>query len=60
MPTFVVPTSTASNLLAQAGTLLSDPGTLSVVVLAAGIGFGFYIITRLIGLIPKGRGTRRG
>jgi hypothetical protein len=55
----VVPTSTASTLTANVGTQVSDPGTLLVVVLAAGIPLAFYVIHQLIGLIPKSRGRRQ-
>lgn len=49
---FTVPTSTATQLLANVTSQLSDVGTLTVVVLAAGIPLAFYVIRRLIGLIP--------
>ena len=55
----VVPTSTASTLTANVGSQVSDPGTLLVVVLAAGIPLAFYVIHQLIGLIPKSRGRRQ-
>ena len=55
----VVPTSTASNLTANVGAQVSDPGTLLVVVAAAGIPLSFYVIHQLIGLIPKARGRRQ-
>lgn len=56
---FEVPTSTASSLTANVGTQLADSGTLTVVVLAAGIPLAFYVIHQLIGLIPKGRSRRQ-
>ena len=52
---FTIPTSTASSLTANISSQLSDPGTLLVVALAAGIPLAFYVIKRLIGLIPKGK-----
>ena len=55
----IVPTSTVASLETTAGGQLSDPGTLLVVVLAAGVPLAFYIIHKLIGLVPKGRGGRR-
>jgi len=55
----VVPTSTVASLQTVAGGQISDAGTLLVVVLAAGVPLAFYIIHKLIGLIPKGRGGRR-
>jgi hypothetical protein len=48
-----IPINTASNLLANVTGQLSDAGTLLVVVLAAGIPLAFYVIRRLIGLVPK-------
>jgi hypothetical protein len=50
---FVVPTSTASSFTANISSQLGDPGTLLVVGLAAGIPLAFYVIKKLIGLIPK-------
>jgi hypothetical protein len=55
----VVPTSTVASLETVAGSQISDPGTLLVIVLAAGIPLAFYLIHKLIGLVPKGRGGRR-
>jgi ABC-type glycerol-3-phosphate transport system permease component len=49
----VVPTSTAPTLLAYASGLLTDPGVLAVVAVVVGVPFGFYIIKKLISLIPK-------
>jgi len=48
-----IPTSTVDSLLAQASSQISDPGTLLVIVLALGIPFAFYVIRKLIGLVPK-------
>lgn len=55
----VVPTSTVASLQTVAGGQISDSGTLLVVVLAAGVPFAFYVIHKLIGLIPKSGGSRR-
>lgn len=52
---FTVPSTTASTLLANVSSQISDAGTLAVVALAAGVPLAFYVIKRLIGLIPKGR-----
>lgn len=52
---FEVPTSTVTSLLANVTSQFSDAGTLLVVCLAAGIPLTFYVIKRLIGLIPKGK-----
>ena len=56
--TFVVPTSTASSLTANIGSQFADPGTLTVVVVAAGIPLAFYVIHQLMGLLPKSRARR--
>jgi hypothetical protein len=32
---------------------MADPGTLTVIALVAGIPLAFYVIKKLIGLIPK-------
>jgi len=55
---FVVPTSTATSLTANITSQLSDPGLLAVLVLVAGIPLAFYVVHKLLGLIP-GRGGRR-
>ena len=49
----VVPTSTAPNLLAYANGLLQDPGLLTVLLVVVGVPFGFYIIKKVIALVPK-------
>jgi hypothetical protein len=52
---FTVPTSTVTSLLANVTSQLQDSGTLLILVLAAGIPLAFYVIRRLIGLVPKGK-----
>ena len=52
---FEVPTSTASQFLANVTSQIADTGTLTVIALAAGIPLAFYVIRRLVGLIPKGK-----
>ena len=52
---FTTPTSTAASLLSIVGDQFSDTGTLAIVALAAGIPLAFYVIRRLIGLVPKGK-----
>ena len=52
----VIPTSTAPSLTADIGAQFSDPGTLLVIGLAAGIPLTFYVIDQLIGLLPDNRG----
>lgn len=48
-----VPTSTPTDLTASMTSQFADVGFLAVVVLAAGIPLTFYVIKKLIGLIPK-------
>ena len=52
---FDVATSTGSDILANVSSQLGDAGTLIVVAIAAGVPLTFYVVRRLIGLIPKGR-----
>lgn len=52
---FQVPTSTATELLANISSQISDSGTLAIIALAAGIPLAFYVIRKVIGLIPKGK-----
>jgi hypothetical protein len=42
-------------LTANVGTQFADAGTLAVVALAIGIPLAFYVIKRVIGLMPKGK-----
>ena len=49
----VVPTSTAPTLLAYASGLLTDPGLLAVIAVVVGVPFGFYVLRKVIALIPK-------
>ena len=55
---FTVPTSTATDLLAQVSSTLADPGLLTIAVVAIAIPLTFYVLHRIIGLIPKGRSKR--
>ena len=43
------------SILANISSQLADTGTLIVVAIAAGVPLAFYVIRRLIALIPKGR-----
>lgn len=52
---FTVPTSTASMITANVSSLFADTGLLTIVALVAGIPLAFYIIKRLLSLVPKGR-----
>jgi len=54
MFTFItIPTSTPTDLMAYAGGLLGDLWL--IVVLAIGIPLAFYVIRRVIALVPKGK-----
>lgn len=56
---FIVPTTAAASILTAVGDQFADVGTLSVIVIAAGLPLAFYVIGRLIGLLPGRRGGRR-
>jgi hypothetical protein len=49
----IVPTSTASALTASIGSQIADSGTLALIALAAGVPLAFYVMARLIELIPR-------
>lgn len=54
LSTFItIPTSTASDLAANVTSQFADSGTLTVLVFAAGVPLAFYVIRKLIGLLPK-------
>jgi hypothetical protein len=48
-----VPPTTVSDLTASLGAQLTDAGTLAVVIFVAAIPLAFYVIRKIIGLIPK-------
>ena len=54
-----MPTSTASSLTATIGHQLTDPGTLLVIGLVAGIPLTFYVMEQLIALLPGNSKNRR-
>jgi len=54
---FTVPTSTATDILANVTSSLGDTGFLSVLAIAAAIPLLFYVAKGIIGLI-RGRSTR--
>ena len=56
----VVPTSTAPALTADIGAQFSDPGTLLVIGLVAGVPLTFYVMQQLIALLPGNSKNRRG
>lgn len=53
MLSYIIPTSTAGSLVANAVSLITDPGTLAVLLVCGGVPFGFWLAKKLIGLIPK-------
>ena len=53
IPVITFPTSTASALVANVSSLISDPGLLTLLVLVVAIPFGFYVIKKIISIIPK-------
>lgn len=55
MSAITFPTSTQATLLSFVGDQLTDPGFLTLIVLAIGIPLVFYVAKKLIGLIPKGK-----
>jgi hypothetical protein len=55
-----IPTSTEPSLTATISSQLTDPGTLLVVGLVAGIPLTFYVMQQLIALLPGNSKNRRG
>ncbi len=51
----VVPTSTASDMLANVSSIITDPGMLTILEVVAGLYVAFWFIKRLIGLVPKSK-----
>lgn len=56
---FSVPTTTASQVLANVNSTLGDTGFLTIVAVAAAIPLVFYVARQIIGLLPKARGRRQ-
>jgi len=48
-----VPTSTPTDLTANLNDQITDTGTLAIIVLVAAIPLFFYVVRKLIALIPK-------
>ena len=48
-----IPTSSSTDLFSAVGTLVGDLWVL--IAVAIGVPLAFYIINRVIGLLPKGR-----
>jgi len=55
---FTIPTTTASDVLANVSSTIGDAGFLSVLAVAAAIPLVFYVARQLISLLPKSRGRR--
>jgi len=56
---FTVPTTTPTDMLASVSAVVTDPGLLSVAVVAVALPLAFWVIHQLIGLLPKSRARRR-
>ena len=56
---FTVPSSTAGTLLANVGAQIGDPGLLAVFAVAAGVPLVFYVIHRVLGMLPGRGGGKR-
>jgi F0F1-type ATP synthase assembly protein I len=52
---FVVDTGLAAAILSTVTDQFADAGTLLIVGLVAGIPLAFYVIRRIVGLVPKGK-----
>lgn len=50
-----VPATLGSSFLAKVGSQLADPETLILIAVVIALPLTFWIIKRLIGLIPKGK-----
>jgi hypothetical protein len=53
--TVTVPSDFGSGMLANAGSQLSDPGTLAVLAIVGGLIVAFWIAHKLIGFAPKSK-----
>jgi hypothetical protein len=58
VPTFTLASTTATQLFAQASAIAGDVGVVGIIILAGGVPLFFYVVGRLLGLIPKGRGKK--
>jgi hypothetical protein len=50
-----IPATFGTAFLAQVGTQITDPGTLAVVAIVIALPLTFWVIKRVIGLVPKGK-----
>lgn len=55
---FTIPTTTPTDMLASVSAVVTDPGLLSVAVIAVALPLAFWVIHQLIGLLPKSRARR--
>lgn len=55
---FTLPTTTPTDMLASVSAVVTDPGLLSVAVIAVALPLAFWVIHQLIGLLPKSRARR--
>lgn len=55
---FTVPTTVPTDMLASVSAVVTDPGLLSIAVVAVALPLAFWIIHQLIGLLPKSRARR--
>jgi len=55
---FTVPTSTASEVMANVSSIFADPGLLTIVAIAAGIPLAFWLLRAIIGLFPKHKAAK--
>ena len=53
-----VPSSTVSDLLASVSNIITDPGILGLIIIAASIPLVFYFVKQVIGLLPKSHARR--
>jgi len=52
---FVIDNSVSGEILANLSSQLSDTGTLQLLALAGGIGLIFWLITKIVGLLPRNK-----
>jgi uncharacterized membrane protein len=50
-----IPATLGTSFLANVGSQITDPGTLAVIAIVIGLPLAFWVIKRVIGLVPKGK-----
>ena len=50
-----LPATMGTDLLANVSDQITDPGTLAIVLIAAALPVVFWLISRLKGILPKGK-----